>query len=143
MASPEMKELGVVRLATPCPMKWGDMRGDARVRFCARCELNVFNLSGMTSHEARVLFKAHQGRLCVRFWARPDGTVVTRDCPVGVRLRRWKWFAAMAAVVNFVIGFGAWLAGQVDELRPVSQHYAPLDSRTGGKRMRPNYPVEY
>ena len=90
----EMKELGVVRIATPCRAKWEAMTGTARVRFCGACHKNVYNLSDLTADEARLLFTRSEGRLCVRFWARKDGTVITRDCPIGVRWRRYKWIAA-------------------------------------------------
>jgi hypothetical protein len=136
MTGPEMKELGIVRIASPCPMKWSQMSGDDTVRFCSRCEQNVFNLSGLTSNEARALLNEKQGRLCVRFWARADGTVVTRDCPLGVRLRRYRWFAAMAAVVSASITFASWLVGREPELRPVKSQC--LVHATGGCRYRLN-----
>src|SRR5258708_951946 len=79
-----------VRVATPCPAVWEKMEsveGD-RVRFCAGCKKNVFNLSAMSRREAEDLIEAHNGRLCVRFYRRQDGTILTVDCPVGKRLAR-------------------------------------------------------
>lgn len=61
------------------------MVGDDRVRHCAECKLNVYNLSAMTRREAEELIASREGRLCVRFFRRPDGTILTRDCPVGFR----------------------------------------------------------
>ena len=52
-------------------------------RFCGECSLNVYNLSGMTRDEAENLIQNAEGRLCVRFYQRADGTVITEDCPVG------------------------------------------------------------
>jgi hypothetical protein len=104
MCPETMKELGVVKLAAPCPAKWSRMKGDDRVRFCAKCGLNVFNISKLTSEEARSLFRKHEGdRLCVRFWKREDGTVMTEDCPRGLqRLRNlsgaMKGLGALAAL---------------------------------------------
>ena len=60
------------------------MPGTDRVRTCADCALNVYNLSEMTTREARALIRQHEGRLCVRLYRRPDGTVLTRDCPEGI-----------------------------------------------------------
>lgn len=99
---PEMKELGVLRVATPCRQSWAKMSGDERVRFCAACKLNVYDLSGLTSDEARALFKSTEGRLCVRFWSRADGTVITRDCPIAVRWKTWRWAAAAIATINLL-----------------------------------------
>lgn len=59
------------------------MEGDDRVRFCPECELNVYNLSAMTEEQALALVQEREGRLCVRFYQREDGTVLTSDCPVG------------------------------------------------------------
>lgn len=79
-----------VRVSTPCPMRWRGMSGDARVRFCGRCERKVYNLSAMSSGEIRALMDAHRANMCVRFFRRPDGTLVTADCrpaTVAERLR--------------------------------------------------------
>lgn len=64
------------------------MDGDQRVRFCQQCKLNVYNLSEMTKKDAEDLILEKEGKLCVRFYKRLDGTVLTRDCPLG-RLARY------------------------------------------------------
>ncbi len=71
-------------IASPCPASWDEMKGDERVRFCDECELNVYNLSDMSEEEALKLVEEREGRLCVRFYQREDGTVLTSDCPVGM-----------------------------------------------------------
>jgi hypothetical protein len=102
--------LGRVRVAAPCEADWNEMRGDERVRFCARCSLNVYNLSAMTRREAESLVVRSEGRLCVRFYRRKDGTIITRNCPVGlVALKRRASrvaAATFAAAVGFVSGVG-------------------------------------
>lgn len=60
------------------------MKGDDRARFCDRCALTVYNLSGMTRDEATALVSQRGGRTCVRFYRRGDGTVLTRDCEGGL-----------------------------------------------------------
>jgi hypothetical protein len=72
-----------VRVASPCSVDWDSMYGDERKRFCKECKLNVYNLSGMTHDEAQRLVTNAEGRLCIRFYKRPDGTIITQDCPVG------------------------------------------------------------
>jgi hypothetical protein len=59
------------------------MDGDERKRFCGECKLNVYNLSGMTRYDAENLLRLSEGRLCVRYYQRADGTIITNDCPVG------------------------------------------------------------
>ena len=44
-----LPELGVVEIAAPCAAKWEEMTGDAQLRHCAACELNVYNLSELTA----------------------------------------------------------------------------------------------
>lgn len=99
-------ELGVLRVATPCARDWDEMTGDARARFCGDCRLTVYDLSELTTDEARALIREKEGRLCVRFFQRADGTVLTRDCPVGVTRRR-KLIAGSGAAVSSVAGLAA------------------------------------
>lgn len=83
-------DLNNLKIASPCPMEWNQMKGDDRKRFCASCKLSVYNLAGMTRTEAEQLFTRSQNgeRLCMRLLKRADGTVVTKDCPVGMKLAR-------------------------------------------------------
>ena len=60
------------------------MTGDDRSRFCTQCEKNVYQLSGMTAEDIATLVLEKEGALCARFYQRPDGTMLTADCPVGV-----------------------------------------------------------
>ena len=80
-----------ITLAAPCPASWDKMKGDEQVRYCDQCKQNVYNLSEMTAAEAVELIGRTEGRLCVQFYRRPDGTVITTDCPGGLRWRIWKW----------------------------------------------------
>lgn len=88
-------------LATPCPVSWGEMSGDQKQRFCAECKLHVYNISEMTEDEAGALLEENRGKdsVCLRFFRRADGTVLTKNCPVG--LKKLKEQARRAA---------AWLA---------------------------------
>ena len=74
-----------LQIASPCGVSWDDMRGDARVRHCDHCTLNVYNISEMSREEAMSLIRAHEGdRVCIRMLRREDGTVITADCPIGL-----------------------------------------------------------
>ncbi len=75
--------LNNIKIASPCSQDWAEMIGTERKRFCGECKLNVYNLSGMSQEEAENLLMNSEGRLCVRFFKRADGTVLTKDCPVG------------------------------------------------------------
>src|SRR4051812_25709981 len=111
MRLPVLEDL---RIATPCNADWDEMKpldDGARVRFCGQCEKNVYDLSAMTRADAESLVREKEGRLCVRFYQRADGTVLTADCPVGVRkqrLRRRIWASLSGAAASVMMVFGMW-----------------------------------
>jgi hypothetical protein len=84
------------------------MYGNEQKRFCGDCKLNVYNLSGMTKGEAEALIMNAEGRLCVRFYRRTDGSVMTNDCPVGWAgvKHRARVFATAAASLLVAIFTG-------------------------------------
>lgn len=88
--------LDATSIASPCTADWDGMVGDDKVRYCGKCEKNVFNLSAMTREEAEITILAKNGDLCVRLYQRHDGTVLTQDCPVGVRRKRLRLVGALA-----------------------------------------------
>ncbi|MEE2828445.1 MAG: hypothetical protein VX498_04585 [Myxococcota bacterium] len=97
--------LARVRVASPCQQSWDQMQGDDRSRVCGSCAKHVYNLSGMSSDEALALISRRQGRLCVRFYRRSDGTILTGDCPKGLRAVGRK-AGRIALVLAGLLGFG-------------------------------------
>ena len=98
-----------LKVASPCTVSWEGMKGDARVRHCGGCRMNVYNLSAMSRREAENLVRTTEGRLCVRFYRRADGTVLTADCPVGlaaVRRRLALFGGALAAMFLGIFAAG-------------------------------------
>jgi hypothetical protein len=77
-----------LRIASPCSMNWNDMSGDERARFCNACKLNVYNFSEMTAKEVEKFVLQKEGRICGKLYKRADGTVITKDCPTGLRAVR-------------------------------------------------------
>lgn len=103
--------LDQVRVASPCTADWNEMVGDARVRFCLGCEKNVFNLSAMQKDDAEALLHQRLGNeLCVRFYQRADGTILTQDCPVGVKKKRRKKLALAVAGAGAMAAAAATMA---------------------------------
>ena len=92
-----------VRVAAPCPANWNEMVGGERVRYCRACEKNVYNLSEMSQDEAEKLLETHEGELCIRYYQRADGKILTQNCPVGLRLMR-RVYLKMASRVSAVCG---------------------------------------
>jgi len=92
-------QLGSLRIAAPCEAGWEGMAGDERVRHCTLCSLNVYNFAEMTRDEVRDLLVRTEGRVCARLYRRADGTVLTRDCPTGLRALRRRASRVAAAVI--------------------------------------------
>ena len=121
-----LTSLNVIDVAAPCHADWDAMTGDDQVRHCSQCNLNVYNLSEMTEDEALKLVNEREGRLCVQFYRREDGTLLTKDCPVGLKAirkairqkvtRMWAGTAALAGAI-FVTGvFGRVSGDQIPEV---------------------------
>ncbi len=124
--------LANVRVASPCPARWADMAGDDRARFCAQCQKHVYNLSEMTAEDASDLIGEKEGNLCVRFYQRADGTVLTADCPVGAAAvwRRVKRLAVAAVALLFSsVAASVWASdsGQRAERRSRPKVYKAWD----------------
>lgn len=98
-AKKRLPTLDDVRVASPCHVAWDAMKGDGRARFCGDCKKNVFNVSNMTKADAEQFLHDRLGSdTCIRFYRRADGTLLTDDCPVGLRAKiRWRMQKAILA----------------------------------------------
>jgi hypothetical protein len=111
MAFP-LNVLDTIAIATPCTVPWDGMEGDDRTRFCTKCSKHVHDISELTASQAIQLLNATEQLPCVRLFRRPDGRVVTSDCPMSLRERTWKWlgrrssWAASLFAMVFLSGCG-------------------------------------
>lgn len=106
-----------VRIASPCTSDWAQMTGTDRVRHCRECNLRVYDFSAMTVSEIEGLL-SRGGSVCARIYRRADGTMLTEDCPVGVRarvVRRVSRAAGMAVAALMSISAAAWQKVQPKE----------------------------
>ncbi len=101
-----------LRIATPCPAGWEQMSGDGRVRFCDHCQLHVYNISELSRVEAETLIASTEGQICARLFRRADGSVLTKDCPVGLRALRMRMSKRVAAVFAALAGISSAAFGQ-------------------------------
>ena len=127
--------LGNVRVASPCPANWDEMIGDGRRRYCGDCKLNVYNLSGMTRNNAEDLLRRSEGRLCVRYFRRADGTILTHDCPVGWAKVKQRVTRVATAAFSIFAGFFGGIAATV----AISED-SSLDCGTCRPYVRPDEP---
>jgi hypothetical protein len=128
-------------IAAPCDVPWASMVGDDRRRHCGECKRDVHNLSAMTEVEV-VAFLEGIAALpenvhapCISLFQRADGTMLTADCPVGLRRRRRRAIlvstmqlgaVAVVAVTALATMFLHQSASKLDEERPVLAHTAVL-----------------
>jgi hypothetical protein len=104
--------LDMISVASPCHAEWDDMSGDDKSRFCGQCSKHVYNLSAMTAGEAQNLIEENEGTMCVRFYKRADGTMLTQDCPVGWRAAKQRMILIGGAAAAFLFAmFGLFTAG--------------------------------
>jgi hypothetical protein len=125
--------LDIIDVASPCPAEWDKMQGTDKTRHCAECQKNVYNLSGMTRPEAETLIREKDGNLCVRFYRRADGKIMTTDCPVGLRALRRQAARLVAGIATMlaVLTCGSLFARNrpFDEERDsVQAHAGPIQS---------------
>jgi hypothetical protein len=120
-------------LASPCTAKWEEMDGDQRQRFCNQCQLSVLNASEMSDEEVMLSIMALQTgkRVCMRIYRRADGTILTKDCPVGLRKK-------LAAGVRRA---AAWLAGGLSMLLSLttSAGAQECDSKNSNGKNKPRW----
>ena len=108
-----------VRVAEPCPVAWGAMKGDDQRRFCSHCSLHVHNLSAMPRDEAQRLICESAGRLCVAYVPDAEGGVAMTPVVAaseGVRPLEyakqkrprygWRLVAMIAAIGGTASAFG-------------------------------------
>ncbi len=102
-----------IKIPEPCSANWDEMVGNDQVRFCTHCSKHVTNISEMTRKRARELVARSHGRLCIRYYHRPDGTVQTlseRNGPLYRIKRRASKIAAGA--FSAALGLSATAAAQ-------------------------------
>jgi flagella basal body P-ring formation protein FlgA len=87
-----------ITVSKNCPVDWNTMEGDEKIRFCGKCSQNVYNLSEMTQEQAEEVIQRQDGKMCIRLYRRPDGKIMTKDCPKPV-IKASVWVGAGAAGV--------------------------------------------
>jgi hypothetical protein len=131
--------LDSVRVAAPCSAGWDNMVGTERVRFCGQCNLNVYNLSAMTKSEAERLLMESEGRLCVRYYRRADGTILTKNCPVGLRALKRRLSRVASATASAILGLFAGLFAAVGFREGP---FTPATTRENMRRINDRLPEE-
>ena len=121
-------------IASPCTVKWDEMTGDDRKRLCNGCSKFVHNISDMTKREAEEFLEVNGTEHCMIFYRRFDGTILTDDCPVGLRKIRdaWRFATKIAAgVLTMLISLPGALAQTASSGKSADNLKRPLMNRYG------------
>ena len=110
MIAGERDALDCIEIPIPCKASWDDMAGDERVRHCGDCRQNVYNIAAFSRREATQLLQQRSGRVCLRIFRRPDGTVITDDCRARLRAARKRGLLIFAGTL--VVVFWAQICAQ-------------------------------
>jgi hypothetical protein len=95
-----------IAIAAPCNAAWSAMTGSEQERVCAECKLSVFNLSALSRREAEdLLNQSKPGAFCIKLFRRADGTILTKDCPTGLRLLSRAKFKMRLAISTILAVF--------------------------------------
>ena len=121
LAIAELRRFTAFRVASPCIAEWSDMKGDDLARLCLKCDKNVYNLSLMTLDEANELIREKEGNLCISLYKRFDGTVLTADCPVGLRTIRRSYLKTRAKAIALALTFWGFISGTNSSCNMTSQ----------------------
>lgn len=134
-----------VRVAAPCNVDWDSMIGNEQVRFCGQCQLNVYNLSEMTKQEAELLISRTEGRLCVRYYRRSDGSVITQNCPIGLRALQRRVSRIARAICSAVLTFFAGITayGIADRFSLISRPQPAAETGAMVSEPEPEIPAHF
>src|SRR5689334_3992004 len=88
MMSREFNPLERIQISSPCQADWDEMTGNEQVRRCGHCHLDVHNLTTMTREQVEALVAKSEGRLCVRYVLRPEGSIRTDFPPPPIHVAR-------------------------------------------------------
>ena len=95
-------------LSYVCPIRWDEMRGDERERFCSRCHRTVVNLSLLTATErADLLARTPPDQLCVSYYRRLNGEFVSAEQPLTPAESRSAVQLGVAALSLGALAFAA------------------------------------
>lgn len=135
--------LDIVRIASPCSVSWEGMTGDERTRHCSECNHSVYNLSAMSRAEAETFLENAEGRVCLRLYRRADGSVLTRDCPIGAQSERRRIYRRVSraaatglALISGVVALTSARLGpgsdsRKDSIESVTPEDSDRDQRVG------------
>lgn len=106
MASKPNPLVDAAHVREPCTAKWDAMVGSDRIRFCASCQKDVYDLSAFTADEAEVLLRGASGRVCIIVERDVSGRTLTADRLPPPSRRPLRRLATIATAASVALGAG-------------------------------------
>jgi len=80
-------------------MRWSELMGDDRTRFCAHCNRHVHKLSSMSRREAEKVLDQAGNDICVALIASDDTSVTAGRSGASLMSRRqWLWIISLTVL---------------------------------------------
>jgi hypothetical protein len=124
-----------LKVATPCPKIWEEMKGNQKQRFCEQCQLHVHNLSAMSARERDAMVERTGGQACISYELRADGTMITTNwrTQMEAAFRRVGYALAAVFATIFPFAFGACQSPQKREAYRTGGVMCPPETKAKGK----------
>lgn len=108
--------LDSLSVASPCPVSWDSMSPSKsdNVRFCGQCSKYVYDISSMSRIDAEEFLECRSGRVCITYYQRSDGRIMTDDCPAKFRAIRKRYRQMVSFIVGLVCSL-VWLPAKAQE----------------------------
>lgn len=136
--------LDQIQVQSPCTASWDSMVGNDQIRFCQHCNQTVHDISAITRKDVARLIAKSQGRLCVRYQRRPDGSFDTlktaktlhQISPRVARLAAGAFSAALSVTGAVILQDGSVLANASPAINKPGQQ--PSTGKIVGSVRDPN-----
>jgi hypothetical protein len=123
-----IKSLEQIKIATPCEANWDEMMGDERSRHCLSCKKNVYDISELKAEDAVALINDKEGDICIQYYQRHDGTVISQDCSVGLKAKAQRFRVKVLALLLLCFSFGVGkLSAKTSKVKKTPKKEAPKD----------------
>ncbi|MBX7170249.1 MAG: hypothetical protein K1X72_04775 [Pyrinomonadaceae bacterium] len=113
-----------IKVKNPCSMDWEDMTGNDEIRFCGRCQQNIYNISEMPKRRALKVLNQPNEKICISYFLDEKKQIITQTYP-GIFKRNFAKIIPLFLALIF--SFSSIQAMQIKNGKPrkkrVSKHY--------------------
>jgi hypothetical protein len=71
----QFREIAKIEITDPCTVAWDSLTGNENMRYCNKCNANVYNFERMTNKQIEKLVLKNNGKLCASIRLQSDGDI--------------------------------------------------------------------